>query len=928
VARLEQLRAAAREERIEAGLAAGRHAELVPELEALVAEHPLRERLRAQLMLALYRSGRQAEALEVFHDARRVLGEELGVDPGPELTHRYEALLRQEDEPVPSSPGVGAVHRRRLPASLTSFVGRDGELQELLGLVHRTRLVTLTGPGGVGKTRLALETAAGLERAGGWPGGMCFVELAGTEDPDLVAEVVAEGLGLGDEPAAGATGAPRPDATERIVAALEGAPSLLVLDNAEHLLAATAMLVRALLTACGDAHVLVTSREPLGVTGETIWSVPPLSVPSNVAADPPDQLARFGAVRLFVDRARAAEPSFLLDGDTAPGVVELCQRLDGVPLAIELAAARVRTLGLASLVERLDDRFRVLTGGDPTASSRQRTLRAVVDWSWELLEEPERTLLQRLSVFASGATIEAAEAVCTDPAVITEDAVVDLLTALVDRSMLLLDHTTPQVRYRMLETIRSYAAERLDAAGERKRVRTRHVDHLLGVARRTVPQLRDHRQLTAMALLDATLEEFRSAFGWCRTAGEAVRGVRLATELGWYWYLRGHRVEGVRWLSAFADAAAPREAALGTLWRAFLAIEELPPGDHTEHVAAALVTLREHGTDADRALGALLAAELSAVSGDPAAVPGLLAEARAAADAADDDGYRATAAFVTGHTALLRADIAAAVASIDRALVGFVAIGDRWGQVQCRIALAGVAELTGDAAGALAHVDAGLVLARALDLRELEGILHTRRAMLTTALQRPEAASAAVVAADAIAAELGSDLLRVNADLAGGLTALRRGELDDAERRLRRALGWLEATPHPALRAYALARLATAAERRGGHREAIDLARDSVEVARACQDPSTVALTLETLAAAVAAARDADLAGRLLGAADRHREALGQPLPGSDPSEHDRASARIQELLGPPAAERARTAGHASELEDLLARVAAGLDTS
>jgi predicted ATPase/DNA-binding SARP family transcriptional activator len=847
IAGLEQRRAAAREERLDAGLAAGRHAELLPELEALVADHPLRERPRAQLMLALYRCGRQAEALEVFHAARQVLADELGVDPGPELTRRYEALLRQEDPGPPASSGGGGHPataaattetetaneplgrprpRHRLPSPLTALVGRDEELDELLELIRRARLVTLTGTGGVGKTRLALEVTRGLQRDGGWPGGVWFVELAAVEDPDLVAEVVAEVLGLTEDPGAAASGAAHRDALGRLVAALDAAPSLLVLDNCEHLRDATAAFVRALLTACADAHVLATSREPLGLTGETIRPVPALAVPREAAADAPEELARVGAVRLLVERARAVDPSFVLDERSAPGVVELCRRLDGVPLAIELAASRIRTLGLDALVARLDDRFRVLTTGDRTADPRQRSLRAVVDWSWDLLGDPERAVLRRLSVFATGATVEAATAVGADPEVVAEDAVVDLLGGLADRSLLVLDGGSTLVRYRMLETIRSYAAERLDDAGEREAVRARHADHLLAVARRTAPQLRDHRQLEAMAQLDATLEEFRSALRWCQTAVQTVRGARLATELGWYWYLRGHRVEGVRWLTTFADADAPREVALGTLWCAFLAVEELPAGGHTERFAAALAVLDTHGTDADRAFGALIAAELTAVLGDHAAVRDLIAVAQAAADAADDDGYRATTAFVAGHTALLRGELASALPSIHRALAGFVAVGDRWGQVQCRIALAGVAEMTGDAEVALAHVDAALVLAGELDLRELEGILHTRRATLASGLGRPEAARTAVEQADAIAAELGSDVLRLNADLAAGVTALHQERLDEADRRLRRALDRLDGTPHAGVRAEVLAHLAAVDERRAGRHEAIGVAPD------------------------------------------------------------------------------------------------------
>jgi predicted ATPase/DNA-binding SARP family transcriptional activator len=879
-ARLEELRLTAVEERLGAELSLGRSAELVPELEALVATDPLRERLRAQLMLALYRAGRQADALEVYHDARRVLGEELGIDPGPELTHRYEALLRHDDEPpqqpsatsAPSAVAVGPLRPGHLPAALSSFVGREDDLRRVEALVRSARLVTLTGPGGVGKTRLAVEAATRLQGEETEVGGVWFVELAALEEPSLLEDVVAQALGLADDGAAGLAGAAPRQTMTRLTAALRDRHALLVLDNCEHLIEASAAFVRELLSHTLSLRVLCTSREPLGLTGEAVWSVPSLHVPPDEAIDDPDELLRWGAVRLFVDRAQAADPEWVFDQAAGPAVVDICRRLDGIALAIELAAARVRTLGLEALAERLEDRFRVLTGGDRTSQPRQRTLRAVVDWSWDLLDEWERTVFRRLSVFASGATIRAAEAVCSDGDRVRAEDVVDLLTALSDRSVVLVDHGHPSVRYRMLETLRAYGHERLREAGEWEEFHHRHADHLIGVVRRTAPLLRGRDQLEAMQCLDTELDDLRGALRWSEASGALERGARLATELGWYWYLRGLRVEGVRWMRTFAAAAGPREAALTSLWCAFLEVEGVDPERTRELFDEAIERLVVHGDDRDRAFAQLLAADLSAVVGDHAAVPGYLAAARRAADEAGDAGYRATADFVAGHQQLMLGDVAAAQPWIEAALEGFQTVGDRWGQVQCLMALAGDAGMATDHEVAVGHVDEALELSRQLHLRELEGILHGRRATLAVLVGDLTRAMAEVVEADRISDELGADFLRVNSDLAAGLVALRRGDLDAADRRLRDALQWLDDSPNPLLITYALARLAAVAELRGEVDEAVQLAQEAVRLATVTPAFRSQAVALEALAAAYAASGRAEDTALLLGAVETRRE--------------------------------------------------------
>ncbi|PRX01774.1 UNVERIFIED_ORG: transcriptional regulator, partial [Actinomadura viridilutea] len=401
ITRLEDLRLAALEDHAEARLALGEHAATAAELGDLVAAHPLRERLRALHMRALYLAGRPREALESFASLRAQLADELGLDPGPELVALHRAILTQD-------PSLGGPPRGNLPAPVSELIGRDAAIAEIEARLRGDRLVTLTGPGGVGKTRLALAVADRVAAA--FPDGAWLVELAAYEPPPTagdplgpLTDMVMAALDVRDPPGRGTP-------VERLVAALRARRMLLVLDNCEHVVEQAAELTDRLLRGVPGLRVLATGREPLAVAGEVVWSVPPLRVPARDAD--PREVARCDAVRLFAARAAAAARGFALDERNAGAVAVLCRRLDGIPLALELAATRVRALGVDGLVARLDDRFRLLAGGRRGAPPRQQTLLAMIDWSWDLLTEPERAVLRRLSVHADGCTPEAAEAVC------------------------------------------------------------------------------------------------------------------------------------------------------------------------------------------------------------------------------------------------------------------------------------------------------------------------------------------------------------------------------------------------------------------------------------------------------------------------------------------------------------------------------------
>jgi predicted ATPase/DNA-binding SARP family transcriptional activator len=557
--RLEELRLVAIEERIEADLDCGRHPELVAELETLLDEHPLRERLWGQLMTALYRSGRQADALAAYQRARELLADRLGLETGEELRVLEQKILRQELEATPAP--LRTLRRTNVPVQLTSFVGRERELEELTRLLPDAPLVTLTGVGGCGKTRLALETArSALPR---FRDGVHLVELAGLARPEFVPDAVAA-----------AVGAPQPSERAVLASLADRLPSqalLLVLDNCEHVLDACAELAGRLLSACPLLRILATSREPLALDGERVYRVPPLSLAEP--GDAPPDVAASAAVRLFVERAAAAgwEP----DGspETLTTVASICRELDGLPLALELAAARTQVLTVEEIAARLDDRFRFLRYARRTPEPRHETLGTTMAWSYDLLSEDERALLRRLSVFAGGFTLEAAAAVCLDD---DADAALELLTRLIEGSLVIADARDGTTRYRMLESVRRYASERLTEAGDADEARSRHAAYFLQLAEQLGSwELNDRAGGNSWPAAFEEGDNLHAALGWYVDRGVAESSLRFVCFLTWFWVSTDRIAEGRSWceralaLKGDTDAKSRAQAlyAAGTLSR-------------------------------------------------------------------------------------------------------------------------------------------------------------------------------------------------------------------------------------------------------------------------------------------------------------------------------------------------------------------------
>jgi len=560
-----------------------------------------------------------------------------------------------------------------LPLELTSFVGREREVAEVKQLLGENRLLTLTGPGGCGKSRLALTVA--FEVVGDFEDGVWWVGLASLSDPTLVAQVVAQALEVREQPN-------RP-LRETLAETLREEHLLLILDNCEHLVEACAALVDGLLRACPDLKILATSRESLGVGGEISWPLPPLSLPDPEDLPPLEELERYEAVRLFVDRTRAIASTFELTERNAAAVARVCRRLDGMPLAIELAAARTKVLSVEQISSRLDDSFRLLKSENRTTDPRQRTLRTTIDWSFELLSEEERTLFRRLSVFAGGWTLEAAEAVCAGEGI--EEEVLDLLSHLVGKSLVSVAEQGGEARYGLLETIRQYGAQKLKGSGEEPEIRRRHADFFLELAEEVEPRINGRHRDAWLERLEAEGGNLRAALAWSRQEAQAETGLRIAGALLWYWFHRGYWKEGRGWL----DGALATQESVGDLARTAARAKALSSaghlaymqGDHSvarSQLEKSVALWRDVGDDEGLAHALRFLSGAVQPEGDHALVRSLAEESVGLFRDGTDTFGLAMSLGRLGSAALAQGDYAAARAALEEGVALCRETGDDW----------------------------------------------------------------------------------------------------------------------------------------------------------------------------------------------------------------------------------------------------------
>jgi predicted ATPase/DNA-binding SARP family transcriptional activator len=859
-AHLNELALVATEYRVEADLGLGHHNELVGELEALCRDHPLRERLWELLMLALYGAGRQAEALRAYTEIRDRLVDELGIDPGSSLRDLEARILDHDpslaaEQQAPARAPVLPFVPGNLPQPLSRFLGREAELEQVGEAIASSRLVTLIGAGGVGKTRLAVEAAGRLREQP--PGGTWLIELAGITDPEGVAPAAAGTLGavrpaLGDAQPPGST-------AELIARHLAGRSLVIVLDNCEHVIDEAASLADTLVGKVPGLRIVATSREALGVPGEILIPVAGLASPA--------------AIELFMDRARAVQPGFEPDGAAKTIIDGICRRLDGLPLAIELAAARLRALPLSTLAERLGDRFALLVRGARTALPRQQTLRAVVDWSYDLLFEDERRLFAWLSVFVGGCELEAVEAVCLDDQLLSAD-ILDVMSRLVDKSLV----TAPapgETRFTQLQTLWEYGSTRLDDFGEANAVRTRHAAYFRSFAENANERLRGARAREWSERLTPELGNLKAALDWHLGSGDIDGALSMVSGMAWLWFVNSDFAEGARWLSSALEAEGKRRAELhatALVWHGYCVGMSSSPAAGVVECEAAISVLTPGGDPVRLAEALLLGASVLIRAHQFSRSLAALAEARMLLGPDDqrwrhgtDDTMDTQMLLGPGehgwllgtHDMLVSWNMAsfgrldeaeaAALSSIER----FDAAGEMLLVVNALNALAGVAAAKGDFEGASTAYEALLERCRTTGqhpylpfcLVSLAGV-RARQGDATTADHLYQEAigccynpwlSADAMVGQAAVARQGGDLSRA------------RGLLDTAAERYRDA-------DLPAGQARVLAGLAWWAIGADQPAASVTFAADAVRAAKTIGDPESQLLADSALAAANAIA--------------------------------------------------------------------------
>ncbi|MGQ0632705.1 MAG: ATP-binding protein [Sporichthyaceae bacterium] len=893
-ARLEQLRLAALNERAEIALALGRHADVVATLGPVVAGAPTQENLVGLLMTALYQGGRQADALDIFTCTRTVLDDELGLEPSAALRALYQRILRQDaalaapgdQRPATTAEGDLRGPRTRdpgggLPASASTLIGRDHDLQALADLLDHSRLVTLVGPGGAGKTALAI--AAAHRAASGFEHSVRLVRLASIASPAQVALAVAEAVGV---PLDGAD--PDARARDRTLAYLANKRLLLVLDNCEHVIDAVARFADSALAAAPGVVVLATSREALAIPGEVQYALGPLGVPPE--GTPTAAVLTFAAVELFIERARAVRSDLDLDLVGLAAVAQICRQLDGLPLALELAAARTGSLAVTDVAARLDDRFGLLTVAPRTAEERQRTLRNTVEWSYDLLSETEQRVFRRLAIFRGGWTLSAAEAVAGGSEIPPGD-MLDLLAALVARSMVVSEVGHPS-RFRMLETLRHYGAERLAQDGELEQTASRHASHFRTVAERADVALRGGGQRDALRLLRQEHANVRTALTWLAAQeGRADDALSLAGALGLWWHL-GRHLEGREVLRPLLHTLVSSNGEARARALQAVSLVERPrgclvhPSPRCAQAAQQSLDLFTAAGDEPRAAlsRVLLAVELLDGS-EPEEFEHLLVAAEMQFDVAGDEWGHAVIAFVRLQNALLRGDQRRARATGRVARDAFRALDDPWGLSAVLYHLGWGLREFGE------HAESVAVLEEAIDVALSAELYNTAQWALGDLgiallyLNDYDEAELCFARAEAASAEIGDAAGAMLASYGRGARARIAGDPEGARPLFARAADGFRRLGTPGHAALAEAGLAWCDLAQSRVASAEDRYRDVHLVGESLGDAVLVALALEGTARIAAVRGERARAEAALAQAGQLRSAHGRPAAPHDRTE-------------------------------------------
>ena len=806
------------------------------------------EAAHRQLIEMYAKTGRRTASLRQYEECVRVLAEELSTSPQDETLQLYEAI-KENRVAVPSLPSYKSsdIPTNNLPRQLTSFIGRKGEMEKVKRLLSNTYLLTLTGVGGCGKTRLALEVASQLAEE--CKDGVWLVELAPLSDPDLVPQEVASALDLSE--------GPDRSFMDTLSDYLKSKEILLLLDNCEHLIDACSMLSYTLLSACPNLKILATSREGLGIGGETTWSVPSLSTPhpDRIQSLVTSDLRDYEAINLFVDRAQAAFPTFTLTEANAPAVAGICHRLDGIPLTIELAAARVKSLSVEEIKVRLDDDFRLLTGGSRSALPRQQTLQATIDWSYNLLSDFEKTLLSRLSVFSGGWILPAAEKVCIGERNVGSASnihpvmVLDLLTSLVDKSLVMAEGDTSaetggeKTRYRMLETVRGYSRDRLMQSGDAERVRDLHLDYFLRFAEEAEPVIQRGSDRRVWGRLEAEHDNLRGALDWSRGSGKTEKGLRLAGAIYQFWLVKGYQRESREWLEGMLSEEGKTSASV-----------------------------------------------------------------------------RAKALRLAGRLIAMQGDIDLAIKMGDESVSLYREVGDNSGLAIALGNLSGTLGMQGDNERAAELIEESLIINRemddkrgiALSLQRLGDLAHEYEGDYDRALVFLEESLS-------LSRELGDRLSVAWSLTLLGDTLLRQGDLERAEVTLEESLTLSqEVVGDNRASASIIYVLGQLARSRGNYERATELYKESIELAWEGRMKNGVSIRMEALGGVAVAQNQLERGARLLGAAEAIRQEIGASLIPYDRANHDRSVAALRTQLDEKTFAAAWTEGQKMSMEEAV----------